>query len=818
MNGANLTDPLLPELETALEKARVEFGAGGDWLPSKWLDELLATARQTDDWKFLTDSITQQLQQLESWRDQLQKLLTDTAAVLEQREQRDLYTPAWWRRKRKLVDEAFRAGKEEGVARLLAIYAEALNAWALDVCFAIASETYPLEVGDDTLETLRSGTQAITSGNYPHALFLLGRLVANTTLDPELRANLTVFAGRIYLRQEDQRPRALEIFEFAKSLAPQSGKPYAALAQYWGVSGDLNQAEQFCHQSLELSPQLPDAFIELGLLAETKQDWDEADDYYSQAIETVRSQPHPLAALSKMLAPLSGNFYLQLARKWKTQNPAQALEAVNRAISAGVKLEGDYPERVAYRIQGEILETLDKKVEAADAFFEAGTRFVYRNENEVAVDLLDRARQLNPEHPFVDWYLADALYVTSWVAAYPYVREEPLRRGIQVWDQRIARSLPSADYAWVYITRANFCSQEAQLPSVDRYTRWWESAAYLERSALLSESAAAYAQLAYKYRLLNKEANALEVTRKAIELDAENLNALDERAGILANTGQLEEAEAILEKRRKIAPNEWTDAVKAYVLSRQDKFEEALELMNSVIDKNPTEPWYRDLRALINRRLKRPEDARQDYTWLRKHYAANDSISASYFGTAAFYLGEVDEAIGIFEKLLEDPSQDPVSIYESLAEAYLKKADFAKAEFFYGKCISGTINQRQLNDLVKAFAILREDSQQSPDAAKVEEVLARCEQQIAERRRILGQPQSAIEQMKTVLAQASPGTEIAASAALGRLYQWQQRWGDALVIYERLQKDPSFPEARLAVERINALIQTPAAPMAQARQ
>ena len=547
MNSVNWSDPLLSELEKAVEKARVEFGADGPgWRPSQWLDELLATARQTDDWSFLSDSITRQLQQLESWRNQLQQFSNETAALLEQREQRDLYTELWWRRKRKLVDAAFHAGKDQGIDKLLAIYAEALNAWALDVCSAIASETFPLEAGDDTLETLRSGTQAITSENYPQALFLLGRLVANKALDKELQANLTVFAARIYLQQEDQRTRALEIVEFAQKLVPQSGKPYAALAQYWRLLGDLNQAEQFCRQSLELSPQLPDAFIELGLLAETNQDWDEADDYYSQAIETVRGQPHPITALSKMLAPLSGNFYLQLARNSRTQNPDEALEAVNRAISIGVKLEGDYPERVAYRIKGEILESLDRKSEAADAFFEAGTRFVYRNENQVAVDLLDRARQLNPEHPFVDWYLADALYVTSWVAEYPYVREGPLKRAIQVWDQRIVRGLPSADYAWVYITRASLCGQEAQLPNVDRYMRWWQAAAYLERSVLLSESAAAYAQLGQKHRLLNNEANALEATRKAVEIDATNLNALEERVAILANTGQFEEAEAIV--------------------------------------------------------------------------------------------------------------------------------------------------------------------------------------------------------------------------------------------------------------------------------
>jgi tetratricopeptide (TPR) repeat protein len=811
VNTADGGDPLIAELAKAVEKARAEFGGDRcDWHPSQWLDELLSTVRRSDDWKGLTDSVSAQIQRIETWRTQLQDFLDRTVATVAEREKRERYTGGWWQRKLRLIREAFQVSKEAGLARLLAVYAEALNAWALDICSAIVSENYPVEAADETLETLRTGNQAITSANYPQALKLMQRLaLAEGALDVHTRANMAVFAGRICCRN-DWKPLGLEAFQYARQIAPDDSKVYAALADYYRLSGDRDLAEQFCRDAFERSAEDPDASIEMGLLAEEKSDWDEADEFYDRAIQSARGQSRPVATLSKMLAPLTGNFYLQLARTLKTENPGEALESVNRALTAGVKLEGEYPERIAYRIKAEILDALGSNVEAAEAYFQAGSRFVFRNDYQVAVDLLERARQLNPQHPLTDWYLADALYVTSWVPEYPYVREAPARRGAAVWDERISRDLPSADQAWVYFTRASLCDQLAKLPDADRATLWWQGAACLERSALLLPSANAYARLGQVHRYLNNEANALEATRKALDLDDKNLGALDERAAILGNVGQFVEAEAAIDKRRLLAPSEFADAVKAYVLSRQRRFEEALALMNSVIERVPSEIWYRDLRADCLRLLHKREEARADYEWIWKHYDPMDATSASYYGSAARNTGNLDAAISIFEKLLNDPSQDPISLNWSLGASYFEKPDFPRAEECLKKCVSGAINLRQLDDLLLfGFTLLLEDAKDWPHGPQVREVLARFEQSIAARRQILDQPRSAVDEMKNVLAQAGHGNELAswreigAYAALGRLYQTESRWSDAIAVYQLLNSDSArFPEARIAVANL----------------
>jgi tetratricopeptide (TPR) repeat protein len=815
VNAGDAGDPLIAELANAVEKARAEFGGDRyDWHPSQWLDELLSMVRRTDDWKGLADSVSAQLQRIETWRTQVQEFLNQTVATVAERERRERYTGGWWQRKLRLIREAFQVSKEEGLAKLLAVYAEALNAWALDICSQIVSEAYPVEAADETLETLRTGNQAITGANYPQALTLLRKLAfAEGTLDVPNRANMAVFAGRIYCRY-DLKPQGLQAFQYAIKTAPDESRGYAALADYHRLSGERDLAEQFCRDAFERSAENPDACIEMGLLAEEKSDWDEADEFYERAIQSVRGQSHPVAALSKMLAPLTGNFYLQLARTLKTENPGEALESVNRAIAMGVKLEGNYPERVAYRIKAEILDALGSKLEAAEAYFEAGSRFASRSDFLVAVDLLERARQLNPEHPLTDWHLADALYVASWVSEYPYVREAPAKRGAAVWDERICRDLPTGDQAWVYMTRAGLCDQLAKLPDADRAALWWQGAACLERSVLLSPSADAYARLGLMHRNLNNEANALEATRKALDLDDKNLGALDERAAILANVGQFVEAEAVIDKRRLQAPNEFADAVKAYVLSRQRKFEDALALMNSVIERVPTEIWYRDLRALCLRLLHKREEARAEYQWIWKRYDPMDATSASYFGSAARDTGNLDAAISIFEKLLNDPSQDPISVSWSLGASYLEKPDFPRAEDCIKRCVSGAINLRQLDDLLLfGFALVLEDAKEWPHGPQVREVLARFEQSIEARRQVLGQPRSAVEEMKTVLAETGHGNdltswrEIAAYAALGRLYQTESRWSDAISVYQQLSSESArFPEARIALANLTTQI------------
>src|SRR5205807_2807264 len=110
---------------------------------------------------------------------------------------------------------------------------------------------------------------------------------------------------------------------------------------------DREKALTLFQEAIKLSPKQPDGYIGKGLLCEDQELWDEADDCYEEAIGAVEGEKDIELALNKFLAPVSGNLYLQLARKLKKKRDLErALQAVTRAIGMGIKDQGEYPERI----------------------------------------------------------------------------------------------------------------------------------------------------------------------------------------------------------------------------------------------------------------------------------------------------------------------------------------------------------------------------------------------------------------------------------------------------------------------------------------
>src|SRR5262245_11210925 len=202
---------------------------------------------------------------------------------------------------------------------------------------------------------------------------------SSSLLDPASRALLYVLMGRISLDHFTDWGKALDYFQQAKELAPDDGRPFAALGDYYRVTGEGRHALRFYQQAIERSPNYPDGYLGMGSLAEDQKRWDEADEWYERAMETVRDEKDVEVGLSKLLAPVSGNLYLRLARLFAEVEPERALRLVNRAIERGIKADGDYPKRFGYELKGEILAALQRPAEAAEAYYEAG-RYRYSDD------------------------------------------------------------------------------------------------------------------------------------------------------------------------------------------------------------------------------------------------------------------------------------------------------------------------------------------------------------------------------------------------------------------------------------------------------
>jgi len=787
------------------------------------VEEEISAIVQKDNYVELKNILQRYVYEADKLQDGLREALTKVTELEAIQVQREQYSEKWWQEEaRPKLHKAFE-NPEQGFHQWLQIYTRALIAWELATCKKLVSEPFHFpDQATTALTHLRRGIQAIEDENHFQALGMLDYLFQSTSsetsqpfLDEVSRAVLLVFEGRIYLYKASENQTTLKLFEQARKLAPNDGLPYAALGSYYQAQGDSRQARSLYQRAIELSLSRPDGYIGLGLLSEARAAWDEAADWYEEAIEAVQEEKNVEVALSKLLAPVSGNIYLQLARMLKKKDPEHALQAVERAISVGIKHDGQYPEHLGYRLKGEILENLAWGAEAAEAFLEAGRRFIWRNEPRTAVELFTHALSLDKENVNTYWELTDAQRLASYRTVPPYVDEGYIRGSMDTLERGMKLEQTADNLAWTYNERALISEQLARLPDADRWARWWEAITYLERALLLNETDPYFwAFLGRYHRLLETNESALQATSKALEYDPNSLAALDERAAILANVGKFdtdEGAEAVINKRQALEKNVWVDGVKVYVLFHVGQYKKALQLAKSVVDTQPNDIWSRSLLARCYSYLDDLPHATEQFEWIWQRYQEENADDRSTFGEAAYNLNKFNEAISIYGKILKEGIALGEA-YWGLGICHLALGDVQQGEELAGESIKQVKNERQLEDMRKeTLQSAKKSSTSWPHHAQAREALDRIEQEINKRKRQMQlEPAPTVEaELKQVVAE-HPLEEgkvnwawIGAHAGLARFYTEEKQWSEAVAAYQLLQKEGEhFSEAHYGLEKI----------------
>ncbi len=793
------------------------------------LQKNLSMVAKEEDHAFLREVIQQYIQEAEKMQANLQEVLAKVVELEILQARREQYSEQWWQQKRQVVYKALQNDPQKGLSEWFQTYAEVLIAWELAICMKLISESFPFpRQAVDVLTLFRDGTQAIEAESYLQALEMLMYLTQVTStrnsqliLDQTSRATLLVFIGRIYLYKASESEAALKLFERAKELVPNDGLPYAALGSYYQAQQDSSQARSLYQRAIELSPKRPDGYIGMGLLAEKRALWDEAADWYEEATEAVQEEKDIELALSKLLAPINGNVYLQLARTLKKKAPEQALRAVELAITTGIKHDGNYPERLGYKLKGEILESLERQVEAAAAYYEAGRRFYWRNEYKIGVDLLTQANKLDSNNISIYWDLSDCLRSSSYLTTPPYADIESINEGLNTWKKGYDLKAPESDYALAYVVRALINDSLARMPDVDRWSLWWEAVVYIERAIILQETNPQYwSYLSRFYRFLETEASALRATGRAIDYDPDNLDALDEHVANLANVGEFDTAEKAIEKRQMLEESVWLKAVEAYILVRKGAYKEACEILQSILKTAPDEIWYHDVQACCYLMLDEPLRARKEYEWIWNKYEPLNTDDLDTFAWAAYNLALfakdsdsfsslLKKAIEIYEGLCKK-SGATGNVYRCLGLCYLAQGELVRGEELLNEGLVRAVNVRELDDVPKLDLYTIEMCLDSwPHNAQVREVLDRLKGKIREKRAELARLRSVEEELNEVIRKY-PREErkinwawIGAHAGLARFYSEEKRWSEAAKTYLLLQKEGElFPEARIGLAKI----------------
>jgi tetratricopeptide (TPR) repeat protein len=524
------------------------------------------------------------------------------------------------------------------------------------------------------------------------------------------------------------------------------------------------------------------------------------------------------ATLPPEYNPAANNGLAQytLARIWRVVGQgADALRTVEIALNLDLGGE-NYPEAPVQRLKADLLLDAGRKTDAAQWYYEAGQRYVWRSEFDQAAELLEKSVGLKAD-PAACWTWMEAERSRAYLSQPPYAIPSAVQLSRKAWKTGLKSGWPGPAYFWVYTTRALLAELEARLDVPQRVDHWWNAIQWLEAAELLSENDVySWAYLGRFFRYLNLNACAEQATRRAMDMGEENMAALEERAAILANIGQYDEALTIIERRQKLGANAWVGAVNAYIIIASlrataaetlyrgeimpvaapeiAKYREALRLVDQTLASEYPDIWYRELRTVCLRSLpgqlsEARAEAERIYTAsLDPNLAENPDTWLSR-GWAALFTGRASEAAAAFTALLQDPILAGAG-WRSLGVCLLAGQEFDRGEENMLTGIQMATVARECDDTLND---LQDFAPNLPQERR-----ARLTQRIAERRAQLAQLPTPLDELNgvmadtTTLSKAGHTGREASLAVMGRMALAEGRFKQALEFYQKMS-DPGYP-------------------------
>ncbi len=277
----------------------------------------------------------------------------------------------------------------------------------------------------------------------------------------------------------------------------------------------------------------------------------------------------------------------------KTENTRQATFYIDHALellSAGngtaAKSLSPSFDPDAYQLKAhlqakvELSNANDRKEVASQALLETARNYYFKNELKLALALFREAKELNPGQQLIYWYLADCLRMLS-LENPSYVKDS-----VEIWEQGYAIQPMDDDNSWAYLVRGLLYELQSNQPTVDSWVQAWCAVCCIEQTMMYpsANNSLNYAYLGRFYRNVQLEANALQATEKAVQLDGNNTFALAERAVILANVGEFEQAEKVIDAWIKLEPGTaLRDGIQGFVYCHLGRKEEGFDLLTKAI-------------------------------------------------------------------------------------------------------------------------------------------------------------------------------------------------------------------------------------------
>lgn len=763
------------------------------------------------------------------------------AALTERLKSRSLIEPfgdAW--RDKAAMDVA--AAGNEAAQTWLRRYAEAFAAGQFGTCVWLSTN---ISLRSDLALNRRMllSAQAAQDGNLAASLPALETLTGSAvagSLRPEQRFLLWCMRVRAVARGLRDPAQGSDLARGALAQAEASAPAlpaevtsalHTALGECLLACDDADGAAEEARRALSLAPAEAAGLVLRGKIAEHVNDFTTADEWYEDAVDTGGAR----AVAGDLFAPVPPNLLWKYGRRIRDADPEAAVRAIQRALTSGIRGADQYPERKAYvdlaralelrsrtepgttstvpaAAGGETPARIDR--ETANAYWQAGRRYSWADDQATAETYLSKACSLDPGDGRYAFELSETLRWRA-IGEDGTVDQMTLGRATESWDRGYELRVPGADISWAYLTMALIA--HARSGNLYRPQRSWRAVAVLERGLLADpRNPRMMAQLSQAHRLLGHRWSAFELSRAAYEAAPDDDAVLDHHFLALRELGRDEAALDLIDQRKRAEDQPWLVDRKVQALIARRRFDEAIEALGAA---PPGDQRVHDLQlGLCHELIGDTEAARDLYEQACGQEEAAIPEGRDDVSAWACYLAErYDEAERVYSTLTQ---HDPDGSYHcDFGQVLLARGDPSRDDVRQGiqlfvDGVEATTSMVALRFLEQVeLPRLRKRVSGRPDDAGTTKAVEELSAALTARLEVLGRAGSTVAELRHPVAAQDQDTQQAVLLGLARVELAGGEDEQALDGYVTLA--PHIPEARQGVVRAGQRMRAAAAELAR---